>query len=536
MRRAIMSLRLGIRGFKRARPASLRVLLAIVLLVPSIAACLNDAGTTSTPTVVPTDTAAAMSRQHPTTTTRPSATAQPTPSPTSTPIPTPTSTPRPTPPVLTSGCTQDDVLSYPMHVSEGSEPASDFNGHISISVCGRWPKPTEREEFLLNQALHVKYSYHFIEWAPDGKRLVINVPREGEIVGTGIYLVSADGSSSRLLVDASPEYNMLAGFHADLSPDGSILVYSTCKPKLMEIDLERRDYDIASLRLEGGAPVPLTDTPEFDNYPVFSPDGSRITFQISTKELFYPWERDARLVTMVADGGDPRILTPHLVGSYDTLPMPSTWSPDGGRLASVRRPYYNLDLLYTVSEDGSNLHGVTAVTSGASWAPDGDRIAFGKRVPQSRFITASTLCIAELDDIGYPRLVQVTPSDAFEGPVQITHVSWSPDGKEILFIVSDELSVMRSDRPVTASIYLVRPDGTGLRRLLEDERAYTVAAWSPDSSQIAVRVDPQLGEETLPSGQIRWRAHISPIFELLIVDRDGTVQQVLGREEVIGTR
>ena len=533
MRHATLCLRLGIRDFTQARAACLRALLAIVLLLPSIAACLNDAGPTAIespspttrPTVAPTGTAEAV------------VSPTPAPSPEPTPIPTPTSTPRPSFPAITSGCTQDDVLSYPMPVSEGSEPASDFDNHISISVCGRWPKPTEREEFLLNQALLVKYSYHFIEWAPDGKRLVINVPREGEIVGTGIYLVSADGSSSRLLVDASPEYNMLAGFHADLSPDGSILVYSTCKPKLMEIDLEHRYYDIASLRLEGGDPVPLTDTPEFDNYPVFSPDGSRIAFQISTKELFYPWERDARLVTMVADGGDPRILTPHLVGSYDTLPLPSTWSPDGGRLASVRRPYFNLDLLYTVSEDGSNLHGVTAVTSGASWAPDGDRIAFGKRVPGgSPFDPYSTLCIAELDDIGYPRLVQVTPSDVFEGPVQITHVSWSPDGKEILFIVSDELSVMSSDRPVTASIYLVRPDGTGLRRLLEDERAYTVAAWSPDSSQIAVRVDPQLGEETLPSGQMEWRAHISPIFELLIVDRDGTVQQVLGREEILETR
>ena len=430
-----------------------------------------------------------------------------------------------------------------MPVSERSEPALDFNPHTpSIAVCGsREPKPTTSEDFLIHLALYHKYSYHFIEWAPDGKRLVINVPREGEIVGTGIYLVSADGSSSRLLVDASPEYNMLAGFHADLSPDGSILVYSTCKPKLMEIDLERRDYDIATLILEGGTPVPLTDTPEVNNYPVFSPDGSRITFQISTKELLDPWERTAWLATMDADGGDPRNLTPHLVGlvglagRYHALPMASTWSPNGERLASVRRSY-NFDLLYTVSEDGSNLHGVTAVTTGASWAPEGGRIAFGKRVPQSRFITASTLCIAELDDIGYPRLVQVTPSDAFEGPVQITHVSWSPDGKEILFIVSDELSVRRSDRPVTASIYLVRPDGTGLRRLLEEERAYTVAAWSPDSSRIAVRVDPQLGLETLPTGRKGWLTHTSPVFELLIVDRDGAVEKVLGRDEVLGTR
>ena len=201
---------------KRACATSLRAWLAVALLLLSLVACLNSESPTSTPTVVPTNTTEAVASPTPVFTPQPSPTAQPTPSPTSTPIPTPTLTPPPTTtppdlPALTSGCTQDDVLSYSMPVSERSEPALDFNPHTpSIAVCGsREPKPTTSEDFLIHLALYHKYSYHFIEWAPDGKRLVINVPREGEIVGTGIYLVSADGSSSRLLVDASPEYNML---------------------------------------------------------------------------------------------------------------------------------------------------------------------------------------------------------------------------------------------------------------------------------------------------------------------------------------
>ena len=106
MRRAIMSLRLGIRDFKQVRPACLRAMLALVLLFPSLAGCLNDAGPTasdspsptSRPTVAPTGTAEAVA------------------SPTSTPSPAPTATNRPptaTPPVLTSGCTQADVLGDP---------------------------------------------------------------------------------------------------------------------------------------------------------------------------------------------------------------------------------------------------------------------------------------------------------------------------------------------------------------------------------------------------------------------------------------
>ena len=514
MRRAIMSLRLGIRDFKQARPESLRAMLALVLLFLSLAGCLGGDGPALTPTAAATDTTLAVV------------------SPTLAPSPTPTATDRPpnsTPPPLTSGCTQADVLDDPTPADVGPEPTPEAM-IIYITECGDSPKPAPSELGSIYQGLH-RYSNHFIEWTPDGQRLMLNAPKESETIGTGIYLVSADGSDSRLLVDASPEYNMLAGIQADLSPDGSTLVYSTCK----FVDDGQGVYEIASLSVEEDTPSFLTSSREIDNYPVWSPDGSQVAFLLS--DPWYGEGSKARLYIMEADGGDRRNLTPHLNWRYHARPVLPTWSPDGERLAYVQNAHYPSQL-YTAAADGSDVHGVTAVTTGASWAPEGGRIAFGKSLPRnSQDDPYSTLCVAELDERGRPRLSQVTATDAFEGPVEITHVNWSPNGDEILFIVGnrgdffdDQGRYVKWGAPLASMVYLVRPDGTGLRRLLEDKRPYTAAAWSPDSSQIAVRVDPQWGIIHMEQKQA------SPLFEVLIVDSDGAIQTALGREEILGTR
>ena len=386
------------------------------------------------------------------------------------------------------------------------------------------------------------YSYYFIEWTPDGEKLMLNAPREDETIGYEIYLVSADGSGTRLLVDASPEHAMLVGFHADLSPDGSTLVYSTCKP--VSFPGNGGEYEIASLSVEEGPPRFLTGGASIDNYPVWSPDGSRIAFLVSR-----PWRgrgsEQTQVFSMSANGGHGRNLTPHLNWRYYANSVPPTWSPDGERLAYLQQ-VGSFVRLYTVAADGSDLHGVTTVTTGASWAPEGRRIAFGKHLwpISSPEAPRSTLCVAELDELGRPHLSHVTPTDAFGGPLKITHVSWSPDGNEILFIVGNRSREYHAlvdkytgpSLPLASSVYLVRPDGTGLRRLLQDERPYTAAAWSPDSSQIAVRVDPQLGFVPGEDPRFPDLEQVSPLFEVLIVDRDGTVQTVLGREEVLGTR
>ena len=435
--------------------------------------------------------------------------------------------------------TPDDVGPEPITV------VSDTAHIFFPRECGLALKQYLLDQHFLYESL-MYYSNHFIEWTTDGKRLMLNVPREGETIGTGIYLVSADGSGARLLVDASPEHNMRAGIHADLSSDGLTLVYSTCRP-IPNVAEYFEDYEIASLNVDDGSPGIVSYTgADLANYPVWSPDGSRIAF-LSSRTWDSGKSIRTRLYTREADGSERRVLkTPHLNWLYYASPMPPSWSPDGDRIAYVQESQWGGDRrLFTVAADSLDLHGVTAVTTGASWAPDGERIAFGKTTPQHNpDDPLSTLCMAELDERGRPSLREIVPRDSFQGEVEITHVNWSPDGDEILFMVgnkqreyNDELDrYVYPDLPPVTSVYLVRPDGTGLRRLLEDERPYTAAAWSPDGSRIAMRVDPQLGYVLGQDPRFPDLEQVSALFEVLIVDRDGTVQTVLGREEVLGTR
>jgi len=56
---------------------------------------------------------------------------------------------------------------------------------------------------------------------------------------------------------------------------------------------------------------------------------------------------------------------------------------------------------------------------------------------------------------------------------------WSPSGEFIAFLSSPNF-----EDGVHNDIYIVRPDGSGLRQLTNDGLAYQIA-WSPDSHRIA---------------------------------------------------
>jgi Tol biopolymer transport system component len=59
--------------------------------------------------------------------------------------------------------------------------------------------------------------------------------------------------------------------------------------------------------------------------------------------------------------------------------------------------------------------------------------------------------------------------------------SCSPDRRWIAFQSRPD----RSSERITEAIYLIRPDGTGLRRLTDMSTSDGYPAWSPDSSRIA---------------------------------------------------
>jgi Tol biopolymer transport system component len=147
------------------------------------------------------------------------------------------------------------------------------------------------------------------------------------------------------------------------------------------------------------------------------------------------------------------------------------WSRDGTRLAFVRRVAgESADRLFLVRSDGSGLTEITREPKPAigylSFSPDGREVLF----VDSR--TDGSMHVAKADGSGVRKIdVGVRASDPLYRP---------PDGAQILF----------SGTPPgmdAGGIYVVNPDGTDLRNLVEAKRTASAggATWSPDGSQIA---------------------------------------------------
>jgi Tol biopolymer transport system component len=159
-------------------------------------------------------------------------------------------------------------------------------------------------------------------------------------------------------------------------------------------------------------------------------------------------------------------------------------APDGRRVAFVRAdPGCGIWVMET---DGSGLAPLTNRTEGAAdgcnafprWSPDGARIAFVSNRDQRRIGDSSGLndVFVMNADGSDPRNVSAPLAE--EMGLNVMVIGWSPDG-EVVF---------QTDGPsgggVDMRVYLVRPDGTGLRPMFETAGDHT-PAWSPDGSRVA---------------------------------------------------
>ena len=323
-------------------------------------------------------------------------------------------------------------------------------------------------------------SSSFVHWTKDGKRLVFDLARM-------IATVNAKGADSRIVADTDPgkrwtKPHWSYGYYADISPDGSRIVYATCEYRGENVD----DYEIAIANVDGTDRFELTRNLNFDNYPVWSPDGVRIAF-IATLEFFSytPNHYDpfgSSIFTMSADG------VAVVPGTKGVGLYPPVWSPDGGRLAftanrgqetagdGVSRPLERM--LYTVRLDGSEFSRIGEATTLPTWSPDGEHLAFG------------------LDDRVYSVRFDGTDLSEVLDDFRANEVSWSPDGTQLL-LASD------------GGVFVARPDGSDLRALGPPIRT-TVATWSPDASMIAAR------REYGTAWSSDWRV------EIAVMARDGT--------------
>ena len=337
----------------------------------------------------------------------------------------------------------------------------------------------------------------FVEWTHQGTHILFDD-------GTSVLIVDAEGSRVETVVDANPGYAFNYGIHADLSSDRLRLVYSSCEYRTEEVgwparsDRERDHYhyEIATVALDGSEPKRITENNHIDHYPVWSPDMTHIAF-LAGDDYMGGVEvlRVAR-----SDGShqregvaiDPASLTPPLfVPPYVVTSLPPLWSPDGEHIAFFgykpprEWPYewpYDVPWgLYTVRSDGTGLTRISEHTGAASWSPDGRHIAVA-RIEGEEVV----LSIIAPDGSEPRRLIKITDREtSFADPRAVGRfgrgslgpVSWSPDGRHILYVCEVGICVVNLDGDLVGQ--------SPPELFLEEGRPH--AAWSPDGSRIAVR-------------------------------------------------
>jgi Tol biopolymer transport system component len=152
--------------------------------------------------------------------------------------------------------------------------------------------------------------------------------------------------------------------------------------------------------------------------------------------------------TMNADGSDRQQVT-HLAGFTGN----PSYSPDGSLLVFEHFPPRGCcGNIWASRPDGTGLHQVTHFTSEnfphePEFSPDGHRITFWEASPGGGNLAAIFVMRADGTDIR-----RVTPLR-----MDADHPEWSPDGSKIIFNNDAHLNV--------GDIFTIRPDGTRLTRL-----------------------------------------------------------------------
>lgn len=303
-------------------------------------------------------------------------------------------------------------------------------------------------------------------------------------LNSAIFISNSDGTHERRLLSSEAAFDSNPSFSAD----GRWVLFSSRR---------QGSVDIYRVRVDGTHLERLTDAVEFDDQAVMAPNGRQVAFVSSRSGQADIWLLDV-------ESHGLRNLTNHPGGDYRPA-----FSPDGQWIAftsdrdsegarartGFRFPPLQSTQIYVMRADGSDLRRVTVgetTVGGASWAPDGEAIAFFEAAPQDWLILGRTFPSQPVvSQIGAVDLASGVRTTLTTGPGRKLTPQWLPDGR-VAYLRSDteeqpEQGFRRPDYWSERVAFTSGSDGPSGR--------FAGARWSPDGQRIVFH----RAVETLPA-------------------------------------
>ena len=291
-------------------------------------------------------------------------------------------------------------------------------------------------------------------FSPDGERIAYR----SECEGGGVFIMGATGESAKRVTDF--------GHSPAWSPDDTRLVVAT--EGIAEDPLDRNiTSELWVVTVDTGEKQRISKGDAVQ--PAWSPSGQRIAFwglrgNSGQRDLF----------TVRADGSELTELT-----NDQALDWAPQWSPDERYLyfGSDRAGAMNLWRL-PIDQDTGQARGdpeplgiPSAWTGSFSRSRDGRTLAFVSAEPRSAVYTV---------DFDPDRGSVITaPHQVIARSGNMISIDWSPDGAWLVL----------NEQFRKEEIFLIRPDGSGYRQLIEDGFKNKGPFFSPDGMRIAFYSD-----------------------------------------------